>query len=206
MAIAGLALSLFVLSHAAGNMLLFVGPEAYNKYGHAITSNPAIYIAEAGLMAMFVGHIFYGVFLTLRNRGARETGYAVKAAGQKATTLTTKTMWIQGLVILLFVALHLWTFKFGPHYEVAYEDKTIRDLFQLVFEVFQSPVYVAWYVVSVGLLSFHLAHGVQSAIQTLGAHHPRYTARAKKISCVYGLAVGGMFALQPLYMMFIYKG
>lgn len=55
--VAGLGLSLFVLTHMAGNLFMFIGPEAYNKYAHALTSNPLIYIAEGGLISIFLLHL-----------------------------------------------------------------------------------------------------------------------------------------------------
>ena len=55
--ITGLLLCGFLVTHLAGNFLLLVGPEAFNKYGHALTSNPLIYVAEAGLAALFIAHM-----------------------------------------------------------------------------------------------------------------------------------------------------
>lgn len=206
MAVAGLGLSLFVLIHAAGNMFMFVGPEAYNRYGHSITSNPLLYVMEAGLLAILLAHIFAGIFLTIRNFVARPKGYAVSAGGEKATSKTTKTMWIQGLVILAFIVLHLITFKYGPYYETQIDGRTVRDLFKLVYEVFQSPGYVSWYILALLLLCFHLAHGVYSSLQTLGLQHPKYTPGIKCASVGYGILVAGLFIAQPIYMYFFYKG
>jgi succinate dehydrogenase / fumarate reductase, cytochrome b subunit len=206
MALAGIALCGFVLMHALGNLFMFVGPEAYNKYGHAIVSNPLIYLAEGGLVFFFLAHIVSGVTLTIRNFAARPEGYAKAAKGDKSTSLTTKTMWIQGLVILGFVVLHLITFKYGPHYEVTVDGQGLRDLFRLVFEVFQSPVYVGGYIFALLILCFHLSHGLYSSLQTLGLHHPKYTQKLKCASVAYGVFVSAAFISQPIYMFFIYKG
>lgn len=206
MAVAGLALCGFVLMHAAGNMLIFVSPDAYNKYGHAIVSNPLIYLAEAGLAFMFLAHIISGVAVTVRNFSARPKGYAVCSQGEKATPKASKTMWVQGLVILGFVILHLITFKYGPHYKTQVDGVEVRDLFRLVYEVFQSPIYVLWYVVALLLLCFHLSHGLYSALQTLGLNHPKFMTKAKAASVAYGVFVSFAFISQPIFMMFIYKG
>lgn len=206
MALAGLALCGFVLTHVLGNFLLFVGPEAYNTYSHKLTSNPLIYVAEAGLVAFFLAHIFLALFLTIRNKMARAQGYADSGTGDKKTSMTTKSLWWQGLVVFAFVALHIWTFKYGTYYEVQYDGVVMRDIFKLVVEVFQSPIYVAWYVFSVSLLGFHLSHGLSSSLQTLGINHPHYTPKIKLISLAYGAFVGLGFAAQPLYMMFVFKG
>ena len=205
MAVAGLALCLFVLSHTLGNFLLFVGPEAYNKYAHNLTSNPLLYLAEAGLLLMFVLHIVEGISVTITNRKARPQNYAVYASGEKRTTYTQRTMMWQGGVILAFVVLHLITFKYGEVYMVRYGEVEIRDLFRLVYEVFQNPVYVVWYVLAVGILGFHLSHGLYSSLQSLGFNHPAYTPKIKCASVLYGIVIGVGFALQPIYMMFIYR-
>lgn len=204
-AVAGIGLALFVLTHVAGNSLMFVGDRAYNMYSHNLISNPLIYIAEAGLLAIFVLHTIIGIYLTAKNWGARPSRYAVGPSGDKATPLVMRTMFIQGIVIVVFLVLHLITFKFGPHYTISYDGLEVRDLFRLLYEVFQSPVYVAWYVVAVSILGFHLSHGVYSSLQTLGVNHPAYNSKIKMISVAYGVLIGIGFAIQPIYMMFIYK-
>ena len=206
MAIAGLGLCVFVLAHVSGNFLIFLGPKAYNMYGYYLTSSPLLYVAEAGLIAIFLAHIVSGIYLTIRNRGARKQSYAVNAQGEKKTSLTTKTMWWQGVVIFVFVIFHLITFKFGTVYNVEYEGLVVRDLFRLVYEVFQSPAYVVWYIVALVILGYHLTHGFYSSLQTLGANHPKYTPVFKKLSLAYGLFISIGFISQPLYMFFIYKG
>jgi succinate dehydrogenase / fumarate reductase cytochrome b subunit len=206
MAIAGLGLCGFVLMHAIGNIILVFSADAYNKYSHALVTNPLLYAAEAGLVGIFLLHIITGVAVTLRNFKARPEGYAKNPSGDKKTSLITKTMWIQGVIILGFVILHLNTFKYGPEYETTVGGVVMRDLFRLVHEVFQSPLYVAWYVVAVLILCFHLSHGLYSALQTLGANHPMYTPKFIGASIIFGVVVSGMFIVQPLYIFFIYKG
>jgi len=202
----GLALSLFVLTHMAGNMLIFVGPEAYNKYGHALTSNPLIYVAEAGLVAVFLIHVVKAAFLTKKNWSARSQKYAVSASGDKATSQIQKTLWAQGLVILVFVVLHLLTFKYGNYYEVTYGDESIRDLFRLIVEIFNQPIYVIGYSIALIILGLHLSHGVSSAFQTLGLNHPKYTPLIKSFSLFYAVVVAAGFLSQPIYVYFFHKG
>ncbi len=206
MALAGLGLCLFVLTHVIGNFLLFVGPETYNMYSHKLTSNPLIYIAEAGLIAIFLLHAYEGLLLSWKNYQARPQGYAKLPSGAKRTTWTQRTMAWQGIVILIYVITHILTFKFGPEYTVTYGSETVRDLFKLVYEEFHEPGLVAWYVFSVIILGYHLSHGFYSSLQTLGLNHPQYTPKFKIASVAYGLFIGIGFAIQPLYIMFIYKG
>ncbi len=206
MALAGLALCGFVLTHAVGNLFLFVSPAAYNHYGHAIVSNPLLYVAEAGLLLFFGAHIISGIIITIRNRSSRLQKYAMQARGDKATSKTTRTMAAQGFVLFGFVILHLITFKYGPYYSTQVEGVEVRDLFKLVYEVFQSPTYVVGYIICLLVLCFHLSHGLYSAFQTLGLHHPKYMPKLKCASVGYGFFVASVFISQPLYMFFIYKG
>jgi succinate dehydrogenase / fumarate reductase cytochrome b subunit len=107
---------------------------------------------------------------------------------------------------LAFIVIHLITFKYGQVYEATYGNQTVRDLFRLVYEVFQDPIKVTWYIAALLILCFHLAHGLYSALQTLGAHHPRYSPVAKCASVAYGVFVSFAFISQPIYMMFFYEG
>ena len=201
-ALTGLGLSLFTLTHMAGNMLIFVSAEKYNMYGHALVTNPLIYAAEAGLLAMFIAHLCFALYLSLLNIHARSTRYAVLPKGPKRTTWTQRSLWAQGLVILVFVILHLITFKFGEHHVVTYNGVEVRDLHRLLIQVFAQPIYVAWYVVAVFVLGLHLRHGVGSSLQTLGINHPRYNGPIKVISILYAIVVAGGFISQPLYVYF----
>jgi succinate dehydrogenase / fumarate reductase cytochrome b subunit len=206
MAVAGLIWAGFVLSHALGNLLIFVGPEAYNKYGHAIVSNPAIYVAEVLLVVMLLLHVITSVVVTVRNKMSKNTNYKVVAKGPKATSAQSKTMMEQGLVVLGFIIIHLITFKYGANYQVEYNGVIMRDLFVLVFEAFQNNLYVLWYCFALVILSFHLSHGVYSALQTLGLHHPRFMKKVKCASVVYGVVVAVTFISQPIYLRFFFKG
>ncbi|HMN68342.1 MAG TPA: succinate dehydrogenase cytochrome b subunit [Bdellovibrionales bacterium] len=202
----GLGLSLFVLSHMLGNMLILAGPKAYNEYSHALISNPLIYAAEVGLIVIFVVHLGLALLLQIKNRGARDSRYAVMSNGPKGTSWTQRTLLAQGLVILVFVILHLVTFKYGTHYTADYGKGEIRDLHRLVIEVFNEPGYVIWYVVALVVLGLHLWHGVASVFQTFGAYHPRYQPTIKAISFGYAAFVMFGFLSQPLYVYFIHRG
>lgn len=205
-AVTGLGLSLFLLLHMAGNMLILVSPQAYNEYGHAIVSNPLLPIAETGLVLLFFLHLGFALRLQLKNWCARDSHYAVMSNGDKGTGWIQRSLWAQGLLILIFVILHLITFKYGEHYSVNYGRGEIRDLHKLIVEVFYQPGYVVWYLVSLVILGLHLSHGVGSSLQTLGIHHPRYQKLFKCVSWGYAFVVAAGFISQPIYVYFIYRG
>lgn len=204
MAVTGLAWSLFVLSHMIGNMLIFVGPDAYNKYSHALISNPLIYVAEAGLVITLLIHVWDGIQLTIKNKWARPSKNAMPTNGPKAARFQSKWMIFHGTMILIFVILHLITFKYGPGlgegYVTTVDGVEMRDLHRLVMEVFQSPGYVVWYLLCLVLLGLHLSHGFYSSFASLGFYHPKYSPIINKLGYAYALIVALGFIAQPLYV------
>lgn len=205
-AITGLGLSGFLFTHMLGNMLILVGPQAYNEYANALVSNRLLIVAEVGLLAMFVGHLLFALGISWSNYRARDTRYAVRPSGPKRTSWAQRSLWAQGLLILVFLILHLITFKYGNHYSTDYGHGEIRDLHRLVVEVFQVPEYVIWYLVALLVLAFHLGHGVGSSLQTFGINHPRYEKGIRAFSILYAVVVIGGFISQPLYVFLIHRG
>jgi len=195
MAITGLAMIGFLVMHLAGNLLIFVGAEAFNEYSHKLISNPLVYVAEAGLLALFVSHFLAGFSVTRQSRAARPVAYAMKRnAGHTSNkSVASTTMILSGLLLLVFVPLHLWTFKFGAWYETT-SGPAMRDLHRLVLEIFRDPLHVAWYEVAMFVIAFHLWHGFGSAIETLGVGS-RPTIR--RIGRLVAVVVMGGFAAIP---------
>lgn len=156
MAITGLLMVGFLVTHMAANLLVIFDPEAYNDYSHALISNPLIYIAEFGLIALFVGHLVSGFAVTLQNRRARPIAYAEKnpAGHTSRKSLASTSMIVSGVVMLIFVPLHILSFKFGTWYDSA-ADPAVRDLHRLVMEEFQRPGFVFWYLAALTFLAAH---------------------------------------------------
>lgn len=205
-AFTGLALLIFLIAHLAGNLLFMVGPEAFNEYGHKLISNPLIYIAELGLLAVFVLHIIQTVRLVARSYSARPQGYAKRKWAKTKNpasrkSLASSTMIVTGTITLLFVVTHLLTFKFGVHYESA--EPGVRDLYRLQLEVFSNPLYVGFYIVAMGLILFHLWHGVSSAMQSFGVSSPKWTPRILFTGRALAVILGVGFAILPVYTFFV---
>lgn len=202
MGFTGLIWAGFVLTHMAGNLLIFVGADAYNKYGHAIISNPILVPAEIFLLLAFCTHVFLAIKLTIENKVAKGSRYLSTPKGPKAGSLASRTMAIQGSIVLVFLILHIITFKFGSYYETTVGGVVMRDLHKLILEVFRQPIYVAWYCVALVLLGFHLKHGFGSVFQSFGIKNDHYAPMINKLSCVYGVIVAIGFLSQPLYVFF----
>lgn len=202
MAVTGLIWSGFIFTHMAANMLILFSPEAYNKYSHALITNPLIYLAEAFLVLTLLMHTVYGIKVTIENRRAKALKSAKPTSGPKAPRFQSKFMIFHGSIILAFVILHLITFKFGTYYSTTIDGVEMRDLHRLVIEVFQNPVYVAWYLVALVAVGLHLAHGFWSSFSTLGFYHPERSRTLNVIGYIYAAVVAGGFMSQPIYVMF----
>ena len=201
MGIAGLGWTFFVFGHMAGNLLIFAGPEIFNKYAHAIVSNkPLLYGTEIFLSLCLLIHVILGIVLSFENKKAKPEKYVSSPIPEKASGFASKTMVYHGTIILFFIIYHLITFKWGPHYEIQYGGVIMRDLHRLVVEIFSNPFYVFGYVICLVLLGIHLSHGVSSVFQSFGLNHPRYTPILKKLGWFYALVVAGGFISQPVYV------
>lgn len=206
MGLSGLVWMGFILGHMAGNMLIFVGPDTFNAYGHAIVSNKLLlYGTEVLLSVAIVVHVLTAISLTRENRAARASRYAVTPNGGKGPVWASTFMGAQGTVILAFIIIHLITFKYGKYYETTVDGVVMRDLHRMVVEAFQNPAYVGWYVVALLLLLIHLSHGAASVFQSFGVLERKMQAGIKKGAWVYALVVAGGFLSQPLYVFFFYR-
>ncbi len=202
MGITGLVWSLFVLTHMAANMLILISAEKYNLYSHVLTSNPLLIVAELGLVLMLAMHVIDGVWLTIENKAARQQKYALPTNGEKSARFQSKYMIFHGSLLLVFIILHIMTFKYGTVYMTTIDGVEMRDLHRLVLEVFQSPYYVAWYVVSMIVVGLHLSHGFYSAFASLGIFHPRLAPYLSKFGYFYAFIIAAGFLSQPIYVYF----
>lgn len=198
----GLALFGFLVFHLAGNLLAFIGGESYNEHAHALISNPLIIPAELGLLAIFLTHIYKAIANYRHNRAARPVAYGVKkwAGGPSRKSLGSTTMIWTGLAVLLFVAIHLRLFKYGPVYLEAGTGR--RDLYRLLIDDFHNAGIVTGYVLAMALLGFHLRHGISSAIQSLGLMPDSWTTRILRAGIVLAIATAGLFAVIPIAVYF----
>ncbi len=199
-AFTGLALFGFLIVHLAGNLLLLSGPDAFNAYSHKLISNPLIYLAEAGLAAIFLLHVWKAGRNYGRNRAARPERYDVKRSAGHTSRKTLSSTWmiVSGTTILVFLILHLKTFKFGAWYDAT--EPGVRDIYRLTIEVFHKPGYVIWYVVAMVLVGMHLRHGITSALQSLGAIPQGLTRTVLAAGAVIAALVAGGFALIPIWV------
>jgi succinate dehydrogenase / fumarate reductase cytochrome b subunit len=194
MALTGLGLIGFLIAHLAGNLLIYGGPQHFNQYADMLETNPLLIPAEIGLLGIFLYHIFLAIKLTLENNQARPVGYQDKrTAGE--STLASRTMMISGVIVLIFVIIHVRTFKYGENH---INSQTV--LWELVVKSFKDPLVATWYVVAMIVLGFHLSHGTSSAFNTLGWLKPGWRKPLRRAGQIVGWAIALGFAAFPIYV------
>lgn len=208
MSLTGLFLISFLIVHLAGNLQLLKhdNGEAFNHYAEFMGSN-ALIQTVAKLNFFFIAlHAIVSLILTMRNRDARgPEGYRSNAK-KKAAIWSSRNMGILGTLILIFIVIHLKDFwgvsKFGTLNQMTYGEETYGDLYALVIEWFHKGWYVALYVFCMAALAFHLWHGFQSAFQTLGLRHPKWTPLITFVGKAFSIIVPALFALIPIAIYF----
>ena len=194
MAVSGLCFCGFLATHLAGNLTLFKGKNAFVAYAESLHKlGPVITAAEWGLLILALIHVLTGITLFVQNLKARPSRYAVnRNAGGR--TLGSKTMPYTGLILLIFVIVHLFNFHFV--------DRTDRSIFQIVSATFDNSGYVIFYIAVMIVAAVHVSHGFWSAFQTIGADHPKYTPIIKGLALVFSLVVAIGFGSLPIYISF----
>lgn len=210
MAVSGIFLMLFLITHLAGNLTMFApdGGELFNQYAHKLESmGVLLYVAEAGLLAIFLFHVVAAFQVHLAKKRARAGGYDQDASkgGPSKLTVASRSMIITGIVLLIFIPVHIWMFKFNAGQEFTYTEvggEEVKNLYAVVVESFKNPWIAFGYTAVMLLLGLHLRHGFWSSLQSLGAMSPRWTPAIYAIGLIFALLLAGGFLLLPLYFFF----
>lgn len=197
--VSGLMLSLFAISHLAGNLLLIQGREAYNDYAAGLHAIPGFLFVEWGLAAVFILHIVIAIKVSMENNAARGRSYSqhkMQSVGKSAATMK-----YSGSLLLVFLVVHLLNLRFKILPAVDVPNATDFDAVQ---HLFANAGMVGFYVVMCVVVGFHLGHGLQSSLQSLGWYHTDVTPRIRSLSFWFGLVMAVGYASLPLYVMFNY--
>lgn len=191
MAATGFILLGFVIGHLVGNLQIFSHPDKINAYAHLLESlGPGLWAIRLFLLAAVAVHVWLAVQLTLENRQARPDGYQKKITLR--ATLASRTMRWTGLVVFAFIVYHLLHFTIRvTHGPEAYpmtalaDGTTVRDVHSMMVLGFQNPLLATFYLISVGLLSWHLSHGLVSMFQSIGLRTRVWSRFLERISVIF---------------------
>lgn len=201
MGLTGLFLILFLIVHVGINSLIFLndGGQVYNMASAFMAHNPVIRVMEIGLFIGILLHIYLSLKLTIQNRRARPVKYQVNN-GNSNSAWYSRSMGILGSLLLIFLVVHLGNFWVPT--KIAVFNDLEHDTFKGVKEVFSKWYLVALYLVGVISLAYHLLHGFQSAFQSLGLNHRKYTPLIKGAGVGFSIIVSLLFAAMPLTIFF----
>ncbi len=181
MAVSGGVLFLFVLGHLVGNLQIFLGPEAINRYGHFLQSNLEIIWPARLLLLLMLGlHVWSAIRLSAENRAARPIGYGqYQPVG---SSYASRTMLMSGIIIFIFVVYHLLHYTVqvkyvnltGQNFADFKDPEQRHDVFKMMVAGFSNGWVSGFYILGMGLLCLHLSHGVSSMFQSLGWKNKAY--------------------------------
>jgi succinate dehydrogenase / fumarate reductase cytochrome b subunit len=209
MAVTGLVLIGFVIGHLVGNLQVFQDPDHLNGYAQFLHQlGPLLWVARIGLLIAVVIHIWAATVLTLENKKARGGAYGFKHTIR--ATLASRTMRITGYVVLGFIFYHLAHFTWGGVQSASFKENLapytmqheyrvagfpvvaagaqVHDVHSMVIQGFSSPIVSLFYIIAVGLLSFHLVHGTDSMFQTLGLRSTRWSSGLRTVVVLFSVA------------------
>jgi succinate dehydrogenase / fumarate reductase cytochrome b subunit len=176
MAATGALLFLFVVGHLVGNLQIFLGPEAINRYGHFLQSNVEfLWPVRICLLAIVLLHIWSAAKVSRENKAARPVGYVGDPAAP-AATYASRTMLMSGLIIATFIIYHLLHYTVqvkainftGTDFVSLHDEQGRHDVYAMMVLGFRQPLVSLFYIVAMALLCLHLSHGVYAMFQSLG--------------------------------------
>ncbi|MFF3766451.1 succinate dehydrogenase cytochrome b subunit [Streptomyces sp. NPDC001922] len=174
MAVTGVVMLLFLVSHMAGNLKVFFGPDEFNRYGAWLRTIGApvlhrtwfLWIMRTGLTACVVLHAVAAYQLSRRDRAARPQGYAHR---RRRAGYATRTMRWGGVILGLFIVWHILDFTTLTVNPRAERDHPYENLVASFSTWYGGGIYI----VAMLALCLHIHHGFWSAAQTLGANSAR---------------------------------
>lgn len=221
-ALTGVGLVLFTVFHMVGNLKMFPGGEAsregMNAYAYFLKHDLGAWLwaARAGLLAIFLLHLYVALRLKGKAAAARPVGYAYHRYAQ-ATPASTTMVWT-GVVVGAFVVFHIAHYTLGWVHDrdlpsgghVPYLQMTEKlpdgaerqDVYNMVIAGFTTWWISVIYLIAQTLLFVHLSHGIPSAFQTLGVKSRRFAAGIKWL----GLAVAGVIFVGNCLIVFAVWG
>jgi succinate dehydrogenase / fumarate reductase, cytochrome b subunit len=209
MALSGLFLIVFLLQHCTINILSVFAPDMFNEVSQFMGTNPIIqYVMQPVLAFGVFFHLIMGMYLERQNRIARPIKYTVNKPSANASWMS-RNMIITGIVVMLFMGLHFYDFWF-PELKTKFIDKDMtglnaageyRYMEELVHQ-FSNKGRVAIYVLAFIFLSLHLLHGFQSAFQSVGFNHNKFTPIVKWLGNIFAVLIPALFIYIALFHYF----
>ncbi|RLD40000.1 MAG: succinate dehydrogenase [Bacteroidetes bacterium] len=208
MALVGLFLAVFLIVHLGINLFLLPltenHVEIFDIAVHFMSTNPLVKVFEVVLFGGFLIHIVFGLILQIQNWMARPVRY--KREGFSHTSFFSKYMIHTAIIIFIFLVIHFINFYFVKlGFTEAPEGPMVvannHDFYHMAINLFSNTWYSVLYIVLIIILGFHLNHAIQSAFQSLGLNHSKYTPFIKAVGTIYSIVIPLGFITIPVYFL-----
>ena len=185
MAVTGLVLVAYLLTHVLANLLVFQGPDRINSYAAILHgTGAALWGARLVLLVAAVLHIVAAVQLTARRQTARPVGYASGRQPQVSTVAARTIRW-GGVLILVFLVYHILHFTTGT----AHPEFIELNPYHNVVTGFRNPLVALFYLVAMAAVGLHLYHGIWSSGRSLGVSPPSPQPLRRRVALVLAVFV-----------------
>lgn len=171
-------IGLYVLFHLGVNSFAAGGPESYNRMAEFLESLPYLLAIEIPFIWLpILYHAGYGIYIHATGR-PNPFQYAYRS---------NWLYWLQrwsGIVTLVFIGWHFWQTRLANYIY----GRVIE--FRMMADILSDPGWLAFYVVGLVAVSYHLANGLRSFLLTWGAVvGDRARRRVEIVSAVFGFLV-----------------
>ena len=197
MAVTGVFMIAWIAGHVSGNLLMFRGEEAMNHYAAFLKSlGGLLWVVRGLLLTAVILHIVSAYQLTMIARRARVHGYEKRVP--QVSTWASRTMRWGGVLLLVFIVVHLAHFTFGWIDSATFSD---TDVYSNVVIGLRQPLFAAFYVVAMGALGLHIFHGAWASVRTLGLAKPSSQPLHRRLATVLAIGVWLGFTVIPVAVM-----
>ena len=209
MALSGFFLLLFLFQHFIINLLSVISADAFNNVSFFMGTNPLVqYAIQPILLFGIIFHLIMGITLELKNKNARPIQYAMSKPNENSSWMS-RNMVITGIMVLLFLGLHFYDFWI-PEIKTKFIEGNMSGLnesgelrfHEELLHKFTDPIRIGLYILSFVFLSLHLMHGFQSAFQSVGFSHKKYTPTIKMLGKLYAIGIPLGFIFIALFHYF----
>jgi len=189
---------LFLIPHMGGNVLFLFGPEIFNSYAaHLHQLVPVVIGIELLMLASITVHMAMAARVVFTNYQAHDKRFSQKSTSERS--LAAKLMPVSGAMIFIFIVKHLLDFTLGAEKnQIDLHGHMVADVYSMVYDKFQQPGHIIFYVLFMVAVGIHLSHALQSSLQTYGLYVPREGSKIKLASTLVAIGMAGTFAIIPI--------
>jgi len=199
MAVSGLIMVGFVILHMAGNLQIFEGADKLNTYSAFLhgPANEVLWVLRVILLVAVIAHVVSAYQLTVLDRAARPVPYAKREL--QAATIGSRTMRIGGVLLALFILLHILHFT-----TLTLQPATLveGDVYANVLASFHIWWVTLAYVIAMIFLGLHLYHGLWSSVRTLGFERGRLDPFKRPVALALAVILWAGFTIVPVAVYF----